>query len=248
MNYIVFDLEFNQSITSINKSKICPFEIIQIGAFKMDQNLSVVSKFNRFVKPSIYKELHPFIKEMTKITQDQLSKAKSFNEVFEEFIEFIGDANTILCVWGMTDLKEIHRNIQFHELDHSKVPVEYYNIQNYASRHLKCAQGINIGLSNAVDALGISISGDFHNAFNDALYTAEIFKRTHKKRRKPKIYDYHEALKSKRIPHKKTRIDTEALIKQFEKMFEREISSEEAFMIKLAYMMGKSGQFQVEVE
>ena len=113
---------------------------------------------------------------------------------------------------------------------------------------MKCAQGINIGLSNAVDALGISISGDFHNAFNDALYTAEIFKRTHKKRRKPKVYDYHEALKSKRTPIKKTRIDTESLIKQFEKMFEREMSSEEAFMIKFAYMMGKSGQFQLEVD
>ena len=90
MNYIVFDLEFNQSINSINKNKICPFEIIQIGAFKLDEKLSVVSKFNRFVKPNIYKELHPFIKEMTKITKGQLDNAESFNKI-EEFIEFIGE-------------------------------------------------------------------------------------------------------------------------------------------------------------
>lgn len=50
MNYILFDLEFNQYFnslkidTNITKPK-CPFEIIQIGAIKLDENLLLNFKF-----------------------------------------------------------------------------------------------------------------------------------------------------------------------------------------------------------
>ena len=47
MEYIIFDLEFNQGFDKkLNKTvsnEKCPFEIIQIGAIKLD------SKYNRYV-------------------------------------------------------------------------------------------------------------------------------------------------------------------------------------------------------
>ena len=45
----------------------------------------------------------------------------------------------------------------------------------------------------------------------------------------------------------KYKIDTYNLIKQFEKMFNREMTEEEKSIIKLAYIMGKTNQFQIKI-
>ena len=78
MEYIVFDLEFNQGFDKkLNKTvsnEKCPFEIVQIGAVKLNSNLEMIDTFNSFVKPNIYKEIHPFIKKMTNITNEDVSQ------------------------------------------------------------------------------------------------------------------------------------------------------------------------------
>ena len=53
MKYIIFDLEFNQSSNKEEKLDELPFEIIQIGALKLDENLEVISIFNELVKKSL---------------------------------------------------------------------------------------------------------------------------------------------------------------------------------------------------
>ena len=58
MNYIVFDLEFNQGYKykRKNKSRInpkCRFEIIQIGAVKLNDKLETIDRFDKLVKPQI---------------------------------------------------------------------------------------------------------------------------------------------------------------------------------------------------
>ena len=46
MNYIIFDLEFNQGFDRLNNKTVsnakCPFEIIQIGAIKLDSELNML--------------------------------------------------------------------------------------------------------------------------------------------------------------------------------------------------------------
>ncbi len=54
MNYIVFDLEWNQShIGSAGEHPRMPFEIIEIGAVKLDENYKVIDEFSRLIKPKI---------------------------------------------------------------------------------------------------------------------------------------------------------------------------------------------------
>ena len=49
-NYIVFDLEWNQSIEGKEHSiEHFPFEIIEIGAVKLDEKLNMVSEFQTAV-------------------------------------------------------------------------------------------------------------------------------------------------------------------------------------------------------
>lgn len=252
INYLVFDLEFNQDYKPIKDNKDiiaskCPFEIIQIGAVKLNENLETDSSLNKLIKPQVYSNINPFVKELTGITMDLLNTAKPFNEIYKEFIEFIGDTRNILCVWGMTDMRELFRNIEYHELDISPIPKEYINLQSYASKYFGCPKGTNIGLLNAIELLHIPIKDEFHNAFNDAFYTAEVFRKIYSKNIKPSVYNPNKYMRRTPANNRKTKIDTHELIKQFEKMFNRQMSTEEQSIIKLAYMMGKTNQFQTEI-
>lgn len=248
MNYIVFDLEFNQAWDfEENKNPInfkCPFEIIQIGALQLDEKLQVVSTFDRLVKPELYTSLHPYVEQITGITIESLTFAKTFKEIYKEFTQFIGD-ESILCMWGISDMKELLRNIKYHKLDVSIIPKEYINIQLYASKYLHCPKGANVGLRNAVELLNIPLGSKFHDAFHDACYTVDVFKRIYNHNLKPDLYHSDKEIRLSRV-NKKTKLDTINLINQFEKMYNRQMTEEEQSIIKLAYIMGKTNQFQSE--
>lgn len=247
MNYIVFDLEFNQGWNPEENDATpnykCPFEIIQIGALRLDEKLNTVSGLNSFIKPKLYTELHPYVSKITGITPEVLASGKSFKEVYTSFLQLI-DKESILCTWGISDIKELMRNARYHNLDTALIPKEYINIQRYASRYLHCPRGTNVGLQNAVELLGIPLGSSFHDAYNDACYTAEVFRRINNENIKPALYGSF-VQGRRRQAVKKTRLDTVALIKQFEKMYGREMTEEEQSIIKLAYIMGKTNQFQV---
>jgi DNA polymerase III epsilon subunit-like protein len=246
MNYIVFDLEFNQYYNPTEKSSekmpsSCPFEIIQLGAIKLDNKLNFITKFNRYIKPEIYTKLSPYITKITGITEETLADAPTYDPVFKDFIEFIGNERNILCVWGKADIKELFRNLAYHNLDITLVPKEYIDLQKYASKYFNCPKGILMGLKNAVELLNISLSENFHDALSDASYTAEVFKKINNENIIPKLYEHH----IHRIIRKRAniKIDFNKLFIQFQKMYNREMTDEEKSIIKLSYMMGKTNQF-----
>ena len=54
MDYVIFDLEWNQCPYGKGKENPkLPFEIIEIGAVKMDGERNVVGTFHRIVKPVV---------------------------------------------------------------------------------------------------------------------------------------------------------------------------------------------------
>jgi DNA polymerase III epsilon subunit-like protein len=252
MNYIIFDLEFNQSYNFENETENiinpkCPFEIIQIGAIKLNENFEKIGSLDILVKPEIYTRINPYVQKLTGLTMDELDSGKSFKEMYKELAEFIQSDSSILGVWGVTDIKELFRNIEYYELDIALMPLEYINIQSYACKHLNCKKGINIGLGNAATLLDIPVGSNFHNALNDAYYTAEVFKKIYRSEIKPKIYSPHKNTSLNRLNNRKYKTDFLSLMNQFEKMFKREITKEEKSIIKLAFIMGKTNQFQVKV-
>lgn len=250
MNYIVFDLEFNQVCPPttediIAASKECPFEIIQIGAVKLNSRLEIIDGFNRLVKPAIYLEMNPFVSRLTRITTEQLSDESSFKDVFGDFKSFIGDDEVILCAWGMSDMKELFRNLKYHQINIQKVPKRYINLQPYLSEYFDLPKGIGISLRNGIDFLDIPYEIPMHNAYNDAYYTAKILQIIYSTAMQYEIY-YPEEHKPKKRPQiEKKHTDTIKLIGQFEKMYGREMTEEEQAIIKLAYVMGKTHQFEV---
>ena len=249
MNYIVFDLEFNQSFDfktgSASKSNPeCPFEIIQIGAIKLNSDYEKIGEFNQYIKPVIYKRLHPYVEKITGIKQDELDTGKLFPEVFEAFCEFVDPEEDILCSWGSDDVKSLHRNIRYHKLPAAKMPDRYMNIQGFATSYLKYEPGKAIGLKNAVELLNIEIESTFHNALNDAYYTAEIFKVV-----KPEILisERFKAsdIKPPKVKPSKKGINTKSLYKYFIQSLERELTTEEKAIIKTAYKFGRNNSYDL---
>lgn len=245
MHYITFDLEFNQDFSSLqaNAEKLSsyPFEIIQIGALKLDSTFHTVASFDRYVKPEIYSNISSLVSELTGITTEQLYNEMPFSAVFEDFMDFIGEPDNVFCVWGMSDMKEIYKNADYYKLVKKRIPTKYINIQPYVSTYLGLPVAKLLNLQIAVDALHIHKPYSFHNALNDAYYTAEIFHKLHSPFIIPQHYDPNFIRVRTRQPKKI--IDFDSLIRQFMKMYDRELTAEETEMIKLAYKMGKTNQF-----
>lgn len=251
MEYIVFDLEFNQGFDrALNKTvsnEKCPFEIIQIGAIKLDSKFNIIDTFNSYVKPSIYMDIHPFVGKMTGINPSNIREAYSFPKVYKEFRNFIASKESILCVWGSGDLKELYRNIMYHGLPLKSLPKYYINIQQYASKYFKNPAGKSIGLQNSIELLGLSEDKSFHNALNDAYYTAQVFMRIYSPSIVPEVYIYTPIKPSRVKRNSKAQIDYNKLFDEFKTILNRELNEEDKKIIDLAYKMGKTHQFLIDV-
>ncbi len=182
MNYVVIDLEYNQpfafgdgTITELVPE--CPFEIIQIGVVKLDEKFNIKSKINILIKPQLYKKIHPYVKEITGLDETILENSMGFTDGYKELIKFIGKTKSILCVWGNNDIKELSRNILYYNLNDVGIPKSFINVQSLTSRHFSKPNGMCIGLKNAVELLNIKIDHIFHDALNDAVYTAKILQK-----------------------------------------------------------------------
>lgn len=245
MHYIVMDLEFNQSFPFPTGPKTepipeCPFEIIQIGAVKLNDAFEIIDQFNYMICPQIYPRLHPFVEKITGIHASDLRGKPTFAEAYDAFVAFIGKDASILCTWGPDDVKSLFRNILYYNLDADAITDRYLNLQPFASKYLNYEAGQAIGLKNAVMELHIPIEDSFHDALHDARYTAQIFRIVHPKTIQPDIFQPLVMLAKK---PKRARIDKKSLYQHFMKTLNRELSESEKKLVKMAYSLGQSHTF-----
>ncbi|MDO4633167.1 MAG: 3'-5' exonuclease [Eubacteriales bacterium] len=177
MNYIVFDLEWNQS--PVGKSGECPglpFEIVEIGAVKLNERREEIDRFHAYIRPMVYKQLHFRTKEIIHISMDTLEAAAPFPEVIEDFRLWCGE-NVHFCIWGSLDFLELQRNMRYHSVENFfPFPLKYYDIQKLFSLSFEDGK-LRRSLEFAVDFLQIPQDGGFHSALCDAAYTAEVVKK-----------------------------------------------------------------------
>ena len=176
MNYIVLDLEWNQAVHAKEDEDIrksMPFEIIEIGAVKLNEHLDESGQFHRFIKPKVYKELHYMTRRIVHITKEELSNGVEFPEAVKDFLNWCGD-DVIFCTWGNSDLTELQRNMKYYNLTPiSNGPLAYYDIQKFY--RLLYDEGKQVRtLHYVADYFQLEENLKFHSALNDALYTARI--------------------------------------------------------------------------
>jgi len=176
MNYIVLDFEWNQSMCKERSKAGLPFEIIEIGAVKLDDDRRVTDTYSQVVRPRIYPQLHFKTKELTGISEEELARGMAFEDAAMDFLYWCGE-DYCFCTWGNLDLTEFQRNLNYYKmLDFLEGPVKYLNIQKifrlfYSKDHQASS------LEHAVAYFNIENNGGFHRAVADAVYTAEIFGR-----------------------------------------------------------------------
>lgn len=176
MDYIIFDLEWNQCPYGKDKENPhLPFEIIEIGAVKLNRAKDVVDEFHRLVRPVVYDKLHFHTKEMLSLTIEELQTGVSFPEAVREFLDWCGP-HPMFCTWGTLDLGELQRNLKFyHMVELLPGPIYYYDVQKLFSVAFEDGQERR-SLSFAVEHLQLPEDGAFHRALEDARYTADIFR------------------------------------------------------------------------
>lgn len=177
MNYIVFDLEWNQSPggKKYSNSRL-PFEIIEIGAVKMNEQREAVDVFQRLVKPQVYNWIHDSIHDVIHVDYKDLENGVFFQQAAEEFMDWCGE-EFIFCTWGNQDVMEIQRNMKYYGMLSSLPgPVRYCDVQKMYGLTME-ESGERRSLEYAVDQLKLPKTRDFHRALTDAKYTGEIFSR-----------------------------------------------------------------------
>lgn len=247
MNYIVFDLEFNQAYTKkssyTHNDSLCPFEIIQLGAIKINHQFDKIGEFHTFVQPQIYTKMHPYVEKITGITSASLKSSPFFPEVYVSFLKFIGNKDeSVLCTWGKDDMKALYRNILYHHLDEKLLANQYINIQTQASLKLDCEKGQSIGLKHAVELFQLPVKNEFHDALFDAEYTAEVFRVIQPETIKPTYYQVADAVLQKEYK----RMNTDRLFHYFRKKLGRPLTPEEEFLIKNSYELGRNNRFPLD--
>ena len=179
MHYIILDLEWNQPISwqspaykRVGDRLI--FEMIQIGAARMDENLEITETLSLPIAPTEYRQIHPRIRRMTGLGAEELAGAPQFREALEQFAAWCGDDYALLT-WGCDDVSVLQQNIDFFECgdihlsplyDIQKLFTEVHQLKDRPS------------LQKAMELMEIAPEEDkaFHNAKNDAWYTALVFR------------------------------------------------------------------------
>ena len=176
MNYIIFDLEWNQCPDGKAKEDpSLPFEILEIGAVKLNSEKQEIDRFHELIQPSVYKKLHPMTQSIIHLSIDKLAKADLFPSVCERFHEWCGP-DAVYCTWGSLDLLELQRNMRYYHMEnHFPFPLKYLDIQKLYSICFDDGKSRK-SLETAVEELLLQKSGSFHAALADAIYTSEILK------------------------------------------------------------------------
>ena len=248
IEHIVIDLEFNQSYNTKKGDKSetvaeCPFEIIQIGAVKLDENLDIKDQFTVLIKPQIYPKINPIVERITGITDEILDSCVNFEEAFQLFAKFAG-TNSVIYTWGIDDIKSLFRNIVYFKCDTKSITNRYINIQPIAAKALNSQSGGTIGLKNAAELFGIECPLKFHDALNDASYTALVLKKIFSALPEPSVLRPEDiAPKKKNV---RTKFKTKELIEYFENSLERKVTKEETAIILTAYKLGRKRKYETK--
>ena len=173
MNYIVLDLEWNQSSDVKRADKLLNFEIIEIGAVKLNSNKIMVSEFSSLIKPQVYHQMHKITSKLIHLQMQELEHGRPFTEVMTDFLSWCG-TDYIFCTWGSLDLSELQNNMLYFGMPAlSDRPIPFLDVQKLFSIAFEDGKSRR-ALEYAVDFLHIEKDIPFHRAFSDAYYAGKV--------------------------------------------------------------------------
>ena len=174
LNYIILDLEWNQSNRTPQAADQLIFEIIEIGAIKLSEDRNMIGEFSELVKPQVYHEMHRYTSKLIHLQMEELEKGRPFPEVMREFLDWCGE-DIMFCSWGPSDLTELQKNMKYYQMPPlADRPIAFYDVQKLFSIAHEDGKARR-SLEHAIDFLNLEKDIPFHRAFSDAYYTAKVF-------------------------------------------------------------------------
>lgn len=203
MNYIVFDLEYNQPCyyknNKLQHNKNLEFEIIEIGAVRLNDKFEQTDDFRMLIKPVVYRRMNKKVKRLTKITDEDLQYGFSFAQAIRHFYNWVNKSNNnVLCTWSLSDFPVLEGNLRYHNLNSLKkydtsikiLDIQRYYMKYYNSIHKEKTNN-DISLKNALIQLNIDTDKiQFHSALKDAKCTGLVLQNIDNSQINESIIDY----------------------------------------------------------
>lgn len=174
MDYIVLDLEWNQCPGGKERENPeLPFEILEIGAVRLDETFQMIDSFSERVRPQVYHQLHYRTRQILGVSIKEFNKARKFPAVLKDFLKWCG-TNYTFATWGPMDLDYLQNNMDFYRVQQTLArPLFYYDVQKLFSLIYEDGK-TRKSLKYAADFLKLKQDRPFHRAIDDAHYTAKI--------------------------------------------------------------------------
>lgn len=171
------DLEWNQCPDGKQKEvEEIPFEIIEIGAVKLNDKLEILEEFSEKIKPQVYKKMDQHVSEIIPITMEELQNCRTFSKVMGDFLRWCGE-EYVFCTWGNLDLIELQRNMAYYKMPSiASKPFFYYDVQKLFEIFFDEEKATR-NLAFAVEYFHFQKKEEFHTAIHDARYTALVMQK-----------------------------------------------------------------------
>ena len=173
MNYVVFDLEWNQPLSyksTIRSPLWLKGEIIEIGAVKLNNKFNVVDTFKIMVTPKYYTKMKRNVSKITKIRTSDLQYGFPFEKALDYFRRWCGE-KFVFLTWGYDDVPMLRDNLMLHNLSAEWIP-KSYNIQPIFDNQIT-KENRQCSLFYAMEKLE-EYQFEAHDALNDARSAARI--------------------------------------------------------------------------
>ncbi len=181
MFYVIMDLEWNNSYNKYRKCFVN--EILEIGAVLVDEELDVIDTFSVIIKSQLIKKLSGRVKNLTHISNEDMSSGVSFQRAVSDFSKWIGGRNCIFLSWGNSDIRVLVDNFSmFCGMNSVPFLTQYVDLQKYCQEFIVGVSNQQIGLVNAAVQMGIDVSEcSFHRALEDSLLGLRCLKKCFKR-------------------------------------------------------------------
>ena len=179
MNYVIVDFEMNLIAREEKEAKkICGYEIIEIGAVILDEQLVVMREFKTLVKPQYNKVIYPRYESLTGISTNMVVGAPVFNTAYEMFVNWCESygADYEVYAWSENDYNQLVAEMELkgYSNEEMKKPLtRWYDFQKEYMNKLGLEKVLS--LEKAVNYAGMEFHGKIHDALWDAKNTAELF-------------------------------------------------------------------------
>lgn len=178
MNSIVLDLEWNQAQTRDKEAPGLTFEVIEIGAVRLDEHETRQTALLPDPAVRVHRIVLPRA-EVVGISMKQLeAEGIPFPDAMERYKWVWKDP--VFFTWGDMDLTELQRNIAYFGMENPfAFPLFYYDVQKLYS--LYCLDGhARASLESVIETLALPKKWPFHRAVYDAAYTGCVLSQLEK--------------------------------------------------------------------